>query len=174
MQFGEGGAGTFSDGKLYSQVKDPKHYGRKVMSEFVAAGAPDEIMYVSKPHIGTFRLTGVVSAMRELPGRGGGISEPDWPDILVALDQLNCIAGWSLCARETIFIMRKRSKAETMCKTEPRILKPIAACTTSKSSVAKPVSCVRKAAKAAQFPNSQQAHQMRMDDGSFASPTGAP
>jgi len=65
VQFGEGGAGLFSDGKLYSQIKDPKFYGRKVMAEFVRAGAPEEIMYVSKPHIGTFRLTGVVSQMRE-------------------------------------------------------------------------------------------------------------
>ena len=65
VQFGEGGAGLFSDGKLYSQIKDPKFYGRKVMHEFVRAGAPAEIMYVSKPHIGTFRLTGVVSTMRE-------------------------------------------------------------------------------------------------------------
>lgn len=65
VQFGEGGAGLFSDGKLYSQIKDPKFYGRKVMHEFIRAGAPEEIMYVSKPHIGTFRLTGVVSTMRE-------------------------------------------------------------------------------------------------------------
>ncbi|ALO47497.1 NAD(P)/FAD-dependent oxidoreductase [Pseudohongiella spirulinae] len=65
VQFGEGGAGLFSDGKLYSQIKDPKFYGRKVMQEFVKAGAPEEILYVSKPHIGTFRLTGVVAAMRE-------------------------------------------------------------------------------------------------------------
>jgi uncharacterized FAD-dependent dehydrogenase len=65
VQFGEGGAGLFSDGKLYSQIKDPKFYGRKVMREFVRAGAPEEILYVSKPHIGTFRLTGVVSRMRE-------------------------------------------------------------------------------------------------------------
>jgi uncharacterized FAD-dependent dehydrogenase len=65
VQFGEGGAGLFSDGKLYSQIKDPKFYGRKVMQEFVKAGAPAEILYVSKPHIGTFRLTGVVSSMRE-------------------------------------------------------------------------------------------------------------
>jgi uncharacterized FAD-dependent dehydrogenase len=64
VQFGEGGAGTFSDGKLYSQVKDPKHYGRKVMSEFVKAGAPEEIMYVSKPHIGTFKLVTMVEKMR--------------------------------------------------------------------------------------------------------------
>ncbi len=65
VQFGEGGAGTFSDGKLYSQIKDPKHLGRKVLQEFVKAGAPEEILYVSKPHIGTFRLTGVVASMRE-------------------------------------------------------------------------------------------------------------
>ena len=65
VQFGEGGAGLFSDGKLYSQIKDPKFYGRKVMHEFVRAGAPEEIMYVNKPHIGTYRLTGVVSTMRE-------------------------------------------------------------------------------------------------------------
>lgn len=65
VQFGEGGAGLFSDGKLYSQIKDPRFYGRKVMHEFVRAGAPEEILYVSKPHIGTFRLTGVVSEMRE-------------------------------------------------------------------------------------------------------------
>ena len=65
VQFGEGGAGLFSDGKLYSQIKDPKFYGRKVMHEFVRAGAPEEILYVSKPHIGTFRLTSVVAAMRE-------------------------------------------------------------------------------------------------------------
>jgi uncharacterized FAD-dependent dehydrogenase len=65
VQFGEGGAGLFSDGKLYSQIKDPRFLGRKVMQEFVRAGAPAEILYVSKPHIGTFRLTGVVSTMRE-------------------------------------------------------------------------------------------------------------
>ncbi|CUI07715.1 NAD(P)/FAD-dependent oxidoreductase [Massilia antarctica] len=65
VQYGEGGAGTFSDGKLYSQIKDPKHYGRKVLTEFVKAGAPDEIMYVSKPHIGTFRLVKMVEQMRE-------------------------------------------------------------------------------------------------------------
>ena len=65
VQFGEGGAGTFSDGKLYSQIKDPKFHGRKVLHEFVKAGAPEEILYVSKPHIGTFRLTGVVENMRQ-------------------------------------------------------------------------------------------------------------
>lgn len=64
VQFGEGGAGTFSDGKLYSQVKDPKHYSRKVLHEFVDAGAPEEILYVSKPHVGTFKLIMMVEAMR--------------------------------------------------------------------------------------------------------------
>ena len=65
VQFGEGGAGTFSDGKLYSQVKDRKHYGRKVLHEFVEAGAPEEILYVSKPHIGTFKLVSMVEKMRQ-------------------------------------------------------------------------------------------------------------
>jgi len=65
VQFGEGGAGTFSDGKLYSQIKDPLHHGRKVLEEFVKAGAPDEILYINKPHIGTFRLTGMVEQMRQ-------------------------------------------------------------------------------------------------------------
>jgi uncharacterized FAD-dependent dehydrogenase len=64
VQFGEGGAGTFSDGKLYSQIRDPHHHGRKVLTEFVKAGAPEEILYVSKPHIGTFRLVSMVENMR--------------------------------------------------------------------------------------------------------------
>jgi uncharacterized FAD-dependent dehydrogenase len=64
VQFGEGGAGTFSDGKLHSQISDPRHHGRKVLTEFVKAGAPEEILYVSKPHIGTFRLVTMVEAMR--------------------------------------------------------------------------------------------------------------
>ena len=72
VQFGEGGAGTFSDGKLYSQIKDPKHYGRKVLQEFVAAGAPPEILYVSHPHIGTFRLVGMVETMRKTIEALGG------------------------------------------------------------------------------------------------------
>ncbi|WP_094752295.1 NAD(P)/FAD-dependent oxidoreductase [Psychromonas sp. CD1] len=64
VQFGEGGAGTFSDGKLYSQVKDPDFLGLKVKQEFVAAGAPKEILYVSKPHIGTYKLVTMVEKMR--------------------------------------------------------------------------------------------------------------
>ncbi|MDA8453875.1 FAD-dependent oxidoreductase [Acidovorax sp. GBBC 3334] len=65
VQFGEGGAGTFSDGKLYSQIKDPRHLGRKVMEEFVQAGAPAEILYAAHPHIGTFKLVKVVETLRE-------------------------------------------------------------------------------------------------------------
>ncbi|MDH5707648.1 MAG: FAD-dependent oxidoreductase [Hylemonella sp.] len=65
VQFGEGGAGTFSDGKLYSQIKDPRHLGRKVMREFVEAGAPPEILVEAHPHIGTFKLVKVVESIRE-------------------------------------------------------------------------------------------------------------
>jgi uncharacterized protein len=72
VQFGEGGAGTFSDGKLYSQIRDPLHHGRKVLSEFVKAGAPEEILYVSKPHIGTFRLVTIVEHMRASIQQLGG------------------------------------------------------------------------------------------------------
>jgi uncharacterized FAD-dependent dehydrogenase len=74
VQFGEGGAGTFSDGKLYSQIKDPQFRGRKVLTEFVKAGAPAEILYVAKPHIGTFKLVGMVEHMRaEIEALGGEI-----------------------------------------------------------------------------------------------------
>ncbi len=74
VQFGEGGAGTFSDGKLWSQISDPRHLTRKVLTEFVKAGAPDEILWVSKPHIGTFRLVGMVEKMRaEIEALGGEV-----------------------------------------------------------------------------------------------------
>jgi uncharacterized FAD-dependent dehydrogenase len=101
VQFGEGGAGLFSDGKLYSQIKDPKFYGRKVMHEFVRAGAPEEIMYVSKPHIGTFRLTGVVAAMREeIIALGGEVRfESRVSDLLIDDGQLE---GVVLASGETI------------------------------------------------------------------------
>ncbi|MHC5819754.1 MAG: NAD(P)/FAD-dependent oxidoreductase [Nostoc sp.] len=73
-QFGEGGAGTFSDGKLYSQVKDPQHYGRKVLTELVNAGASPEILYINKPHIGTFKLVGIVQSIRgQIESLGGEI-----------------------------------------------------------------------------------------------------
>src|SRR6186713_1689477 len=72
VQFGEGGAGTFSDGKLYSQIKDPRHLGRKVLIEFVKAGAPEEILTEAHPHIGTFRLVTMVESMRQtIEGLGG-------------------------------------------------------------------------------------------------------
>ncbi|MDY0974240.1 NAD(P)/FAD-dependent oxidoreductase [Massilia sp. CFBP9012] len=85
VQFGEGGAGTFSDGKLYSQIKDSNHHGRKVLTEFVRFGAPEEIMYVSKPHIGTFRLVKMVEQMRaEIVRLGGEIRfETRVDDVLV-------------------------------------------------------------------------------------------
>ena len=72
VQFGEGGAGTFSDGKLYSQIKDPRHLGRKVLTEFVHAGAPEEILTEAHPHIGTFRLVTMVESMREAVESLGG------------------------------------------------------------------------------------------------------
>jgi len=85
VQFGEGGAGTFSDGKLYSQIKDSNHHGRKVLTEFVRFGAPEEIMYVSKPHIGTFRLVKMVEQMRaEIIRLGGEIRfETRVDDVLI-------------------------------------------------------------------------------------------
>ena len=74
VQFGEGGAGTFSDGKLYSQIKDPRHLGRKVMNEFVKAGAPPEILVDAHPHIGTFKLVKVVENLRrQIIALGGEI-----------------------------------------------------------------------------------------------------
>ncbi|MBD0269533.1 MAG: NAD(P)/FAD-dependent oxidoreductase [Cyanobacteria bacterium Co-bin8] len=73
-QFGEGGAGTFSDGKLYSQVRDSNHYGRKVLNELVNSGASPEILYVNKPHIGTFKLVGIVQSLRaRIEALGGEI-----------------------------------------------------------------------------------------------------
>jgi uncharacterized FAD-dependent dehydrogenase len=90
VQFGEGGAGTFSDGKLYSQIKDPQFHGRKVLHEFVKAGAPEEILYVSKPHIGTFRLTGVVENMRQqIEALGGEVRfQQRVTDVLIEDGQL--------------------------------------------------------------------------------------
>ena len=101
VQFGEGGAGTFSDGKLYSQIKDPKHYGRKVLTEFVKAGAPEEILYVSKPHIGTFRLVGMVEAMRhEIESLGGEIRfEQRVTDVLI---EDGHIRGVTLASGDTL------------------------------------------------------------------------
>ena len=101
VQFGEGGAGLFSDGKLYSQIKDPKFYGRKVMHEFVRAGAPARILFMSKPHIGTFRLTGVVAAMRkEIIALGGEVRfESRVSDLLIENGQ---VEGVMLASGETL------------------------------------------------------------------------
>ena len=90
VQFGEGGAGTFSDGKLWSQIKDPRHLGRKVMMEFVKAGAPPEILLVSKPHIGTFKLVKVVEHMREqIIALGGEVRfEQRLKDVLIEDGQI--------------------------------------------------------------------------------------
>src|SRR5512139_1108404 len=101
VQFGEGGAGTFSDGKLYSQIKDPRHLGRKVLTEFVKAGAPEEILYVSKPHIGTFRLVGMVETMRhEIEALGGEIRfQQRVTDVLIEDGQLR---GVTLASGETL------------------------------------------------------------------------
>ena len=101
VQFGEGGAGTFSDGKLYSQIKDPRHLGRKVLTEFVKAGAPEEILYVSKPHIGTFRLVGMVETMRhEIEQLGGEVRfQQRVTDVLIEDGQLR---GVTLASGETL------------------------------------------------------------------------
>lgn len=115
VQFGEGGAGLFSDGKLYSQIKDPKFYGRKVMHEFVRAGAPEEIMYVSKPHIGTFRLTGVVSTMREeIRALGGDVRfENKVVDFIIAngrIEGVKLADGQELRSRYVILALGHSSR----------------------------------------------------------------
>ena len=105
VQYGEGGAGTFSDGKLYSQIKDPKHLGRKVLTEFVKAGAPEEILYVSKPHIGTFRLVGMVETMRkEIEALGGEIRfQQRVTDVLIEeAPEGKAIRGVTLASGETL------------------------------------------------------------------------
>jgi uncharacterized FAD-dependent dehydrogenase len=101
VQFGEGGAGTFSDGKLYSQIKDPRYLSRKVLEEFVKAGAPEEILYESHPHIGTFRLVSMVEKMREtILSLGGKIRfESRVDDIVIADGQ---VSGVNLASGEFI------------------------------------------------------------------------
>jgi uncharacterized protein len=106
VQFGEGGAGTFSDGKLHSQIRDPLHHGRKVLTEFVKAGAPEEILYVSKPHIGTFRLVTMVENMRAtIESLGGEIRFSSRVDDLLlepATDGRQQIRGVTLASGEQI------------------------------------------------------------------------
>ncbi|WP_397451730.1 NAD(P)/FAD-dependent oxidoreductase [Pseudomonas sp. NA-150] len=110
VQFGEGGAGTFSDGKLYSQIKDPAFHGRKVLHEFVKAGAPEEILYVSKPHIGTFRLTGVVENMRQqIEALGGEVRfQQRVTDVLIEDGQLQGVVldgGEQIASRHVIIAL---------------------------------------------------------------------
>lgn len=110
VQFGEGGAGTFSDGKLYSQIKDPQHHGRKVLEEFVKAGAPEEILYINKPHIGTFRLTSMVEKMREeIINLGGEVRfEQKVTDLLVDGEQLTGVvleSGEQLQSRHVVLAL---------------------------------------------------------------------
>lgn len=106
VQFGEGGAGTFSDGKLHSQIRDPLHHGRKVLTEFVKAGAPEEILYVSKPHIGTFRLVSMVENMRAtIESLGGEIRFSQRVDDLLlesGTDGQQQIRGVTLASGEQI------------------------------------------------------------------------
>lgn len=107
VQFGEGGAGTFSDGKLYSQIKDPQFHGRKVLEEFVKAGAPEEILYVSKPHIGTFRLVKMVENIRhKITELGGEIRfESKVERLLVGNGQITGVelaGGEQLCSRHVV------------------------------------------------------------------------
>ncbi len=115
VQFGEGGAGLFSDGKLYSQIRDPRLLGRKVMQEFVRAGAPEEILYVSKPHIGTFRLTGVVSAMREeIIALGGEVRfESKVTDLAIEDSRIQGVVladGQTIAARHVVLALGHSSR----------------------------------------------------------------
>ena len=120
VQFGEGGAGTFSDGKLWSQIKDPRHLGRKVMQEFVKAGAPEEILLVSKPHIGTFKLVKVVEHMREqIIALGGEVRfEQRVSDVLIedghirglTVENLNDTTRYELRANQVILALGHSSR----------------------------------------------------------------
>ena len=106
VQFGEGGAGTFSDGKLYSQIKDPRFLGRKVLTEFVKAGAPEEILTAAKPHIGTFRLVKMVESLRATIESLGGEyrfqNRVEDIDIAVDADGARHVRGVKLASGETI------------------------------------------------------------------------
>src|SRR5574343_912949 len=117
VQFGEGGAGTFSDGKLYSQIKDPHFHGRKVLEEFVKAGAPEEILYVSKPHIGTFRLVKMVENMRatitELGGEIRFGSKVDKIDIADGQVRGVVLAGGERIAAEHVVLAIGHSARDT-------------------------------------------------------------
>ncbi len=124
VQFGEGGAGLFSDGKLYSQIKDPRFLGRKVMHEFVRAGAPPDILYKGRPHIGTFRLTGVVTAMREeILSLGGDVRfESRVADLLVENGQVEgvALAGGEVVRGRHVVLAPGHSSRDTLRMLERR------------------------------------------------------
>jgi uncharacterized FAD-dependent dehydrogenase len=129
VQFGEGGAGTFSDGKLYSGIKDPRHLGRKVLTEFVAAGAPEEILTVSKPHIGTFRLVTVVEGIRaKIEALGGEYrfgTRVDDLDIAIAPDGTRrmrglVLAGGGYLAADHVVLAIGHSARETFAMLHAR------------------------------------------------------
>jgi uncharacterized FAD-dependent dehydrogenase len=101
VQFGEGGAGTFSDGKLYSQIKDPRHLGRKVMHEFVRFGAPEEILFTAHPHIGTFKLVKVVEGLREEIIRLGGEVRFEQRVVDVVYDDARALQGLRILKLDT-------------------------------------------------------------------------
>jgi len=102
-QFGEGGAGTFSDGKLYSQVRDPRHLGRKVLEELVAAGANPEILVLAHPHIGTYKLATVVRGLRaQIEQLGGEIRFQARVDQLLLEPQTRRVIGVGLADGSTI------------------------------------------------------------------------
>ena len=103
VQFGEGGAGTFSDGKLYSQIKDPRYLGRKVMQEFVKAGAPEEILVDAHPHIGTFKLVKVVEHLREqIIALGGEVRfEQRVTDVAIVDGQLQGLTVLDLATQQS-------------------------------------------------------------------------
>ncbi len=102
VQFGEGGAGTFSDGKLYSQIKDPRHLSRKVLTEFVKAEAPEDILTEAHPHIGTFRLVKMVENMRRTIEELGG--EYRWESRVadIEVDEKRHVRGVVLASGERI------------------------------------------------------------------------
>ncbi len=106
VQFGEGGAGTFSDGKLWSQIKDPRHLGRKVLTEFVKAGAPEDILTEAHPHIGTFRLVTMVESMRatveELGGEYRFSHRVDDIELETLADGTRRLTGLKLSTGETL------------------------------------------------------------------------
>ena len=110
VQFGEGGAGTFSDGKLWSQISDPRFLTRKVLAEFVKAGAPEEILFVSKPHIGTFRLVSVIEKMRaEIVALGGEVRFGARVEDLVieggAVQGLRLAGGEEIAAQQVVIAL---------------------------------------------------------------------